>query len=159
MPAVHWLTPNRSAAKLKCRIEFLPHAIKRLSCLLSLAHQSIFPVIFCRFPVIANCFPCYWTLGKSIKNRQNAHKYWAIGCTDGPKGAFFRFSLYFSLLWGKNDPETGSLITACTASFTLTNLGAGSPAARCGSRRWPRKTVHWTVLSRAANPFRPSHFS
>jgi hypothetical protein len=61
--------------------------------------SRIFPVIFCRFPVIANRFPCYRVLGKSIKNRQKADKCCAIPCTGGSHKAFFSvFSLYFSLL-------------------------------------------------------------
>ena len=30
----------------------------------------IFPVIFCRFPVIAHKFPCYWTRGLKRQKSQ-----------------------------------------------------------------------------------------
>jgi len=76
----------------------------------------MFPVIFCRFPVIANCFPCYWAMAKSIKNRQKPHEYWAIGCASSPTGPFFPFFPVFFPVMAKNDPETGSRTTACTAN-------------------------------------------
>jgi len=75
-----------------------------------------FPVIFCDFPVIANCFPCYWALGKSIKNRRKARKCCASECRGSPRKPFFRFFPVFFPVMAKNDPKTGSRTTACTAS-------------------------------------------
>src|ERR1700733_5580277 len=69
-----------------------------------------------RFPVIANCFPCYLVFGKRIENRQKAHKYCAIACAGGPIRLFFPLFPVFFPVMAKNDPETGSRSTACTAS-------------------------------------------
>ena len=66
--------------------------------------HPFFPVIFCLFPVIPNCLPCYWALENSIKNCQKAYKCCAIACRVGPLRLFFPFfPVFFPVIekiWG-----------------------------------------------------------
>ena len=74
------------------------------------AARCPFPVIFCRFPVIANFLPCYPKPEKRIK-RQIMLRFSLQRVLDSP---FFRFFSVFFPVIRENRAETGSLDTGST---------------------------------------------
>jgi hypothetical protein len=75
--------------------------------------EEVFPVICSSFPCYAEIVPCYFSQRVSLKTRVDAG--FVANCASAT-GLNFRFSLYFSLLFGNWRLETGSNLTASSAS-------------------------------------------